>query len=788
MSVSVKQYLFASAVTILSMTGIARSEPTLDNLLGTVGVSGSASCAHIDVSLNRPVNIHGFSPAVSGQEVSVGLDVLGVTQNKDEKPNSEAASVAPQNAAKLGSVSYDPNATSGPQIHLSFNRLTAFKLRRGDNRHLMLDVAPIANAAKCLGVKLSEAEQPESKGDILRPGVDAEENSPKTPGQEAAKALAEGKDVLAEGDFNRASAFFTKAHDLGTGQVKQTAQEMLGLAHERAGQMAFARAEYETYLNTYPTGLDAARVKQRLSGVLAAMEGQANKQFALRQQKQVETEAPVLRKTDLAPPSVNPPPVAQSGGVVAAPGLQVTSQGMKSNLVETPKDPRQWTWIQNGSVAQYYYADQNYVPAVVGGPLFGNGRLFQNEILSSFDYYRKGENDAYAVEMRASGFNEQGFGDMANVSSTSASTVYLDGKLKDPGIGARIGRQSRSTGGVFGRFDGANVYWQPSKAFKAQAVVGSPVFGRNAIPFADSRYFYGVSLDYTMPGNKWAGGLYAVQQMVSDITDRSAIGGEVRYSAEKGSGFVAADYDLYFKEFNNAYATANVIPFKGTTVYATVDYRKMPFLLTSNALMGQQNIGSLQELRDAIGIDNLYQCALDRTASAQTESGGVSQQFNEKWMGSVDGTLAYYRGTPPSVACSVTKPNDFFTPDPGFNFYGSATISGSEVFRANDTLTASFRYSNSGTYVGYMLDGSYRFQVHEKLRFMPRFQTSIRTSTTSDQMQYLAGGSVHAYYKLRPNWNLDAELGARWQNTVNAGVNSPQLDIIASLGYRWDFQ
>jgi len=785
------RYIATAAAMFIVAQGHAFAQVTLDNLLGTVSVSGTAACSHVDVALNRPVNIHGLAPADHGLEVSAGLDVLGTTQdNKDKVARAEGASVPPQNAAGLGSVSYDPASSGGAEIHLSFAKVVAYKLRRStDNRHLILDVAPLANAAKCLGFKVSDGADAAGKTDALRPTQDSEDLGGKLPSQQAVKALADGKTQMAEGDFNRAAAFFTKASELGTGRVKQDAQEMLGLAHERGGQLAFAQAEYESYLSSYPIGADATRVKQRLEGVVAAMDGQAGTQFALRQNKQDATALPTAPTVANAAPNgpTGLPPMSQQNSAAPAPGVQITNQGMKSNLIEKPKDPHAWAWQQNGSVAQFYYADQNYVPATIGGPLFANGRMFQNEVLSSFDYFVKGENDAFAVEMRASAYNEQGFGDMSNVSNTSASTIYLDGKLKGPRIGVRVGRQSRGTGGVFGRFDGANISWEPTTNLKLQAVGGSPVFGQNAVPFSSDHYFYGVSLDYASPGKNWSGGGYAIQQMVGDITDRSALGGELRYNNQKGSGFVAADYDIYFKEFNNAYATVNLLPWQGTTVYGTVDYRKMPFLLTSNALMGQQNIGSLQELRDAIGIDNLYQCALDRTASAQTESAGVSQQLSKKWQASIDGTLAYYTGTPASSACSVSQPSLFFTPDPGFNFYGSVTLSGSEILHVNDTVTASLRYSNSGNYVGYMLDGSYRYQVNEKLRFMPRFQASMRNSLTSDQMQLLAGGSLSAYYKLRSNWSLEAELGARWQDNITTGISSPQMDLIASMGYRWDF-
>ena len=48
------------------------------------------------------------------------------------------------------------------------------------------------------------------------------------------------------------------------------AQEYLGLARERNGQLAHAKAEYRIYLAKYPEGEDAQRVRQRLDALVTA--------------------------------------------------------------------------------------------------------------------------------------------------------------------------------------------------------------------------------------------------------------------------------------------------------------------------------------------------------------------------------------------------------------------------------------------------------------------------------------------------------------------------------------
>ncbi|MDE2382994.1 MAG: hypothetical protein KGO53_00130 [Alphaproteobacteria bacterium] len=751
------------------------SQPTLDHLLATVNVTGSSSCAHVELKLNRPINVTGADPAGKGLDIAVHIEPLATTLPSESGASlKEAASVPPQNAAGLGGVVYDPAAPQGPVIHFVFAKVMAYQLKRDeDNRHVVIDVAGPADAQACLGKAVDGGDAP--KGDLKKSfdSADASAAGPATPGQDAQAALDDGKKQLAAGDFNRATAFFTKAVSLGTGRVKQDAQEMLGLAHERAGQFAFARAEYETYLGLYPSGPDAARVKDRLAGVTAAMEDQANKQFALHQAKTAGTQT---SNTDGKGDGVSQQGQTIGPGNVA----QFMKPGLRSNLAEPVKDPNAWTWAKNGSIAQYYYRDDNFTPSTPGGPLFGQHHVFQNEALTSADYFIHGENKDYAVEGRISAYNEQGFGDQANIANSSLSTLYVDGKLKGPGLGARIGRQSKSTGGVFGRFDGGVLTYEGVKNFKAQAVAGSPVYSRSATPFADNRYFYGASLEYTAPSKDWSANIYAIEQNVGDIVDRRAIGGEARYTGAKLMLYSAADYDIFFHELNNAYVTGTWLPRQGTTVYATVDYRKLPFLLTSNALMGQQNFTSLQTLVDGVGLDNVNEWAGDRTASSQSVSLGASQQLNDKWQATVDATLAYYTGTPASGGVDAT-------PDPGLDFYGSVSLNGTGIFRLNDTVSTGLRYANSSSGVTYMADAYVRFPVTEKFRLGPRFRVSLRDAKTSDQVQYLVMPSLSASYKINKSWSLESELGFRWQDTVTGGIGNQMLDVLATAGYRFEF-
>jgi hypothetical protein len=86
---------------------------------------------------------------------------------------------------------------------------------------------------------------------------------------EAQALLAEGRAALLASDFDTAVRTYTRLL-ASPGPHAAEAREYLGIARAN-GQPLFARAEYERYLD-YPDGEGAARVRQRLSGLVTAVE------------------------------------------------------------------------------------------------------------------------------------------------------------------------------------------------------------------------------------------------------------------------------------------------------------------------------------------------------------------------------------------------------------------------------------------------------------------------------------------------------------------------------------
>ena len=83
----------------------------------------------------------------------------------------------------------------------------------------------------------------------------------------AALLMSRAREALTRGHNTTAIAVLSRLLRLPPNRFSQDAQEYIGLAHQRNGEVASARKEYELYLRLYPAGEDADRVRQRLAAL-----------------------------------------------------------------------------------------------------------------------------------------------------------------------------------------------------------------------------------------------------------------------------------------------------------------------------------------------------------------------------------------------------------------------------------------------------------------------------------------------------------------------------------------
>jgi len=397
--------------------------------------------------------------------------------------------------------------------------------------------------------------------------------------------MAEAKKAMGTGDFTRAIALYSKVLALPEGEHTAPALELLGLARERNGQRAHARAEYELYLTRFPDGPGAERVRQRLE--------------ALRTSRQPPRET--LRR-----PSAEPRAVFDAYGSIA-----VTYQRAES------------------------FADLSGAVLLDSSPIVD---------LDATAIYRSGRWDARG---RASGFYRYDLLRGGTGRGSRIRYLYLDLRDREWGLRGVLGRQAGRGGGVLGRFDGLSVEASLPGPFWLGAAFGFPADSAIENDIDTSRIFAGVRLGMEDWIESLNGEVYAIGQSVEGLTDRIAVGGLLRYATARGSLSSAVDFDVQHSALNLAMVSGSVRLTESTTLNALADYRSSPFLTTRSALIGRPET-SIEALRDTLSTAEIEQLARDRTTRVATLMLGLAQRISTRWRLSGDFTTTSMSSTRPS--------------------------------------------------------------------------------------------------------------------------------------------
>jgi len=348
------------------------------------------------------------------------------------------------------------------------------------------------------------------------------------------------------------------------------AQELIGLARERNGQLAHAKAEYEAYLREFPDGPGVDRVAQRLSALRSAGKS------------------------------------AGGGGLFGGDG-----------------DPEH-AWRVYGGASQLYRWDTNEITTDTSTTDFNS----QNALLSDFDVVARRRGTRFETVARAStgyimDLLPEGPGDQVRLSS-----AFFEVSDRIAGWTARTGRQSRNSGGLLGTFDGLFGSYRLLRQLTINAAFGYPV--ESSTEGLDSdRQLGGVSVDFGSFGAGWEPSLYVVQQTYDGELDRQAVGAEIRYFVPGRTLLGYLDYDTHYQELGSAVLIGTLaLPWRWT-MNVNLERRKSPVLTTRNALIGQPVL-SLDELLATYTLEEVEQLALDRTADSEIYGITFSRPFGER--------------------------------------------------------------------------------------------------------------------------------------------------------------
>ncbi|MEZ5541370.1 MAG: tetratricopeptide repeat protein [Pseudomonadota bacterium] len=543
------------------------------------------------------------------------------------------------------------------------------------------------------------------------------------------EVMAEAERLMTDKDYDGAIRLYTKVLDYPENASSRDALEYLGLARERKGQLAQAKAAYDSYLERYPEGEGADRVKQRLAGLVTA------------------TKAP-------------------KGKLQAAKGRETTGA----------------EWDVFGGFSQFYRRDENTSQLNEDEKLT---TVTQSSLSSDLDITGRLKTGDYELRTRFAGGYLYDFLNSGEDSETTVSSLYFDATNRNNRLAMRLGRQSRSTGGVLGRFDGLLLDVPLTRKLSMAATTGFPV-DSSRDGFDSSQYFYGVNFELEDFLEGWDASAFYIEQKADTILDRRAVGGELRYFDVNRSFFTLVDYDIFYQIVNTAQLLGNWTTASKTTFNIVLDYRNSPILTTSNALQGALNpndnitpLTTIEEMLVFFTQDELFQFAQDRTATARLGTLGVSRPITEKLQVSGDVTLSKLSDTVSSGGVAVVPGTDN-------EFYYNLQLIGSNLLKEGDVTIIGLRFIDATTSDTTSLSLNTRYPVTRDFRVNPRFRVDFRKNDDNTE-QFIYRPSARLTYSIKRRFRLEGELGGEWSDREIVAGSSKSKSWFVNLGYRADF-
>jgi len=401
-----------------------------------------------------------------------------------------------------------------------------------------------------------------------------------------------------------------------------------------------------------------------------------------------------------------------------------------------------------------------------------------NSLMTGFDATWRSRGENLISEVVAIGSYEHSFIDSRD-DRTRVNRLYLDLGNTAETFSGRVGRQSSSKGGVLTRFDGGQVGYRFMEKVQVNLVAGFPV----NLPYdgvETDKYFYGINFDLGRFWNHWDFNTYFINQISDDIDDRQAVGGEARFIMPSISFYSLLDYDILYDKVSVFLLNGNyVLPNNSTSIQLLADFRGVPILSTTNALIGQVS-PSLEALEDAIGESELRRLAEDRTLDSKFASVGISQVLTDNLQIAGDISWSKIDGAPASGGVEAFEST-------GDEFFYFIQLIGSGLIKKGDISSVGFRYSDTNYRDTYTFTTNTRYPTFDKFWFNPRIRVDYRENKlqTGEQWRFIPG--LRMEYILAENWRLEFDGEYRFADKELEGVADGKNGYYFTTGLRWDF-
>lgn len=538
-----------------------------------------------------------------------------------------------------------------------------------------------------------------------------------------ATLLGQARAAMDQAQYPKAADLLNQALMLPPNPSTEPSQELIGNVWERLDNPAKARLEYELYLKLYPQGAGANRVSQRLQAL----------------------------------------PINSSAKNTAAAKPRFTA---------------------TGSISQYYYGGNTKTDSLVtiaaGIDQNTLSRTSQSVLVSSWDATGRYQGDESETKLVMRGAHSD---NLAASSTTSTGTqglisaAYLDYRDLKSRTDVRLGRQSAIGGAMFGLFDGVSMATPVGDGLKFDAMLGVPA---NQLVTAPQQTMVGVMLEADSIMERWGGNVSLMEQTTESISDRRAMGLEVRYFGDAVSVFSQIDYEINLQSVNAVTLQGSIQGPSDSTITLMFDDRRAPSLQLSNALISSGKT-SLATLLQLYSLNEVQRMALDTSAQAKQAMVSLSRPLSEKWQGSVD--LRYSEiGALPAVGNFQAQPAT------GAQYSTSLQLTGTNLYSNRDINGFNLSYLTSDTLNGMQLAYNNLTGIWDN---QASLEPSIRLYTQTDNtdtkvLRYSTG--LRLSYKLSNRASVMGEGIYEQSQTDGPSNHETSSAMYFYMGYRYDFQ
>jgi hypothetical protein len=445
-------------------------------------------------------------------------------------------------------------------------------------------------------------------------------------------------------------------------------------------------------------------------------------------------------------------------------------QGIRT-MREQPREPlpgdqqeaaREW---QARGVFQQYYRNDSLDWSERDGDTI-------NELLATdIDLYLRGSTDSNTWSLRLDGGLVRDLADRQNDARVARAGI---GYANDD-FSIAAGRQDNSATGIFGRFDGITLTDFSRSGYQLTYVAGYQVQSSFDDLETDNP-FVGAKLDLH-PFDWLDTSLYLVQREISELTDRSAVGGEFQLRNRRGYLYGIVDYDLFYERLNNIQLISSYRYSDRLTLNLNLGRASSPPLATINALQGQ-SIESIDELRELFTDEQIYQLAEDRTSSRDSLYLGTIYHIDDNRQLYVDISVLDSEPTPASGGVSAL---------PGFeDLLLAADYSVSGLFGAGNHTVFGLRLADTTTSKTESLRLRSHFRGAGGFGYTPGIRLERRHDTAEGADRYLLNPVLKLSYRPRDRLSFEADLAIEYSDFDLPGQD-PQTLKSLYLGYAYVF-